>query len=448
MDIVGRWLPLGFAYLAGSVRQAGFHAEIYDAAAKNHDYQQIKQHFRCSGAAYVASTALTSSLNDAIKTLELAKSLNPEVITILGGVHPTFCFAEVFKTTTSVDYIVCGEGEETLSDLLHCLENGGFPGDIPGIAFCRAGDLIITAEREPVRNIDGLKPAWDLLDWQDYKYFVITDSRLAVINTSRGNKLNDERERVLRFREPFRVVDEIVHLHEIYGVNVFLIADVCPAADRQRWELFLDLLIERNLPIFLMMQTCTADIVRDSHIIGKYRKAGVIHIYVDIGSAGAYSVDPTLPAPDVKRALEALHEHGIISEASFVMGGAEETMMSIKSTFHLAQSYNPDIAQFVAMTPWPYDDIFDALRPYIRVHDYSRYNFFDPVMEPGNMSLQQVDAAIMDCYRKYFMKQMMEVMRMKDKFKRDYLMRAIKLIVGSPFILKKMGMGILKKIQR
>lgn len=450
VDIVGRWVPLGFVYLAGTARMAGLRAEIYDAAAKNHGFREIEQYFKHSDASYIASTALTASINDAVKTLELAKTLNPAVITILGGIHPTFCFPEVLKSAHSVDYIVCGEGEETLVDLLHCLENGGDPDDIPGIAFRRAGEVVKTVARQAIENIDTLKPAWDLLDWSDYKYFVIPDSRLAVISTSRtkvhSGKSCKASESVLRFREPGRVVDEIVYLNETYGVNVFLLADDCPTGNRRRWELLLDLLISRDLSLFIMLQTCSGDIVRDSDIIWKYRQAGVVHVYVDLGTAGIASSAAHAPDPEVKRALTLLHDHGIISEASFVVGGAEETMMSVERTFNLAQSYNPDNAQFIAMTPWPYDDTFAAVKQYIRVYDYSRYNFFDPIMEPKEMSLQQVDAAIVGCYRKYFMGKMLELMRMKDKFKRDYLMRAMKLIVGSSFILKKMGIEILNKI--
>ena len=100
--------------------------------------------------------------------------------------------------------------------------------------------------------------AWDLLEWQDYAYFVIPNSRLGAISTSRGCELDgalcsrhNDLEQKRRLRDHRNVVEEIVHLYETYGVNVFLIADERPTRDSERWELFLELLIERGLPIYL-----------------------------------------------------------------------------------------------------------------------------------------------------------------------------------------------------
>ena len=162
---------------------AGFGAEIYDTTTRKHGYPQIEQHFRQSGASYIASTAITSSINDAVKTLECAKRVNPRVVTILGGVHPTFCFEEVLNATSAVDYIICGEGEQTLVELLRTLESGGTPDTVAGLAFRRDGAIVRTAPRAFAGSLDDLPAAWDLLDWQEYTYFVIPDSRLAATST-------------------------------------------------------------------------------------------------------------------------------------------------------------------------------------------------------------------------------------------------------------------------
>ena len=442
MDVIGRWMPLGFVYLAGSARMAGLDAEIYDAMNKDHGYPEIEQHFRQSDASYIASTAITSSLNDAVKTLELAKRVNPQVVTILGGVHPTFCYEEVLNSTSAVDYIICGEGEVTLKELLQALENGGGPDDVPGLAFRRNGDIVKTSKRIVTGSLDDLPTAWDLLDWQEYKYFVIPNSRLGTVSTSRAC---DHR----RFRDPCKVVDEIVLLRETYGVNVFLITDEYPTGDRERWETVLDLLLDRNLPVCLLMQTCTADIIRDRDIIWKYRKAGVVHIYVAIEAAGHDTPDFIREGSGVaegKLALDILREHGIISEASFVVGGPDETKTGVEHTFRLAQYCNPDNVQFLPLTPWPHDHAYDGVRQYVRVSDYSKYNLIDPVIEPKDMSLLQVDAAVMNCHRRFYMGKLSEVIAMKDSFKRDYLLKAMKLMMVNPFILKKLGMGTLARI--
>lgn len=456
VEVAGRWIPLNFVYLAGAARQAGIGAEIYDAMTKFHGYPEIEARFQATMAEYVASTAITSTINDAIKTLELAKRVNPATTTLLGGVHPTFCYEEIFASTDGVDYIICGEGESTTRELIRVLESGGDPESVPGVAFRKDGRVVKTPKRCFMESIDDLPAAWDLLDWPDYKYYVISDSRLGAISTSRGCDhdcifCSQQKfwEKSWRARDPQKVVDELEHLYHTYGVNVFLITDEYPTQNRERWESFLDLLIERDLPLYLLMETRTPDIIRDEEIMWKYRKAGVVHIYIGIEATDQETLDfikKELDVTEGKRALDIIHRHGIITETSFVLGFPNETKKSIEKTLKLAQYYNPDNAHFLAITPWPYADMYEEVRPYIRVHDYSRYNLIDPIIEPKKMSMLQIDVAIVDCYRKFYMKKLTEVVTMKDEFKKDYLMRAMKLIMGSSFIIKKLGMGTLGKV--
>ena len=112
----------------------------------------------------------------------------------------------------------------------------------------------------------------------------------------------------------------------------------------------------------------------------------------------------------------------------------------------LAQHYNPDIANFLTYTPWPYADGYTDLKSFIRTCDYGKYNLVDPVLEPHKMSILQIEVALADCYRRFYMGKIMEYMTMKATFKRDYLMRITKLFLGSPFVIKKLRIGILGKI--
>ena len=456
VEIAGRWIPLNFVYLAGVARQAGLVAEIYDAMTKDHGYPEIEQRFRGSMADYVATTALTSTINDAIKTLELAKSIKPDTITILGGVHPTFMYEEVLKSSPAVDYIVCGEGEDTLRQLLTVLEAGGDPATVPGLAFRQGDSIVKTPKRCFMESIDDLPAAWDLLDWQDYTYFVIPNSRLGAISTSRGCDhdcifCSQQKfwEKSWRARDPRKVADELEYLYKTFEVNVFLITDEYPTRDKVRWEAFLDLLIAKELPIYLLMETRATDIIRDQEIIGKYRKAGIIYISIGIEATDQATLDffkKDAHVDEAKQALALISDHGIVSEASFMLGLPDETTASVKRTFQLAQQYNPDIANFLAVTPWPYADMYADVRQDIRQWDYAKYNLVDPIIEPKKMSMLQVEVAIVDCYRKFYMGKIIEVMTMKDDFRRGYLIRFTKLFMGSSFIVKKMGIGMLGKI--
>jgi anaerobic magnesium-protoporphyrin IX monomethyl ester cyclase len=70
----------------------------------------------------------------------------------------------------------------------------------------------------------------------------------------------------------------------------------------------------------------------------------------------------------------------------------------------------------------------------------------DPVLEPYNMSILQVEVAQADCYRRFYMGKILDFMTMNATFRRDYLMRITRLFMGSAFVIRKLGVGMLGKI--
>lgn len=432
-------------------------ALIYDAMARGDGYPEIERRFRETGADYVAVTAMTATINAAIRTLELAKTADPATVTILGGIHPTFMYEEVLRGAPCVDYIVLGEGELTLRQLLETLEAGGDPAGVPGIAW-RApdGSVVVTGRRPLVADLDSLPTAWDLLDWDDYPCLVIPGSRMGAISTSRGC----DRACVFcsqqkfwgkswRCRDPHKVADELAYLYETHRVTVFLLTDEYPTRDRERWEALLDAIIARELPIHLLMETRGADIIRDREILVKYRRAGVIYVSIGIETAEQAVLDAMgkgVAPEELKPVFDMLREAEIVSEASVMLGTPDETPATIGKTMQMIQDWNPDIANFLIYTPWPYVDTFADLKPLIRTDDYGRYNIVDPVLEPRGMSMLQVEVAQADCYRRFYMGKLMDFMTMKAGFSRDYLLGITKLFMGSSFVMKKLGVGMLGKI--
>lgn len=448
-EIAGRWLPLGLVYLAGAARQAGVEAEIWDAMAKGDGHQDIRRRIEESAPRYVATGAMTATAADAVEVLKTAKACLPSCVTILGGVHATFMCRDILAAEPAVDFVVLGEGEEPLRLLLFALERGRDISGIPGIAW-RDGEVIRENARPPlIDDLDMLTPAWDLVDWPLYSYFIIPDSRFAAVSTSRGCSHDAEiccQEQFWqgewRGRDPVKVAQEIAELHQRYGVNVFLLTDEHPTRDAARWERFLDLMIEQALPVHLILEARAEDVIRDRDIFWKYAKAGAVHVMLGVESAQGQVLArlKRATAPDLTaEALEIIHEHGIVSEASFFLGFPDETPESVQATLQEAKRCNPDNANFLPLTPWPYGGMSRELAPLIRETDFSRYNFVDPVLEPAVMSLKELQRAINDCYRRFYMAKMLEIMTMKDTFRRGYLVRATKLIMGSSFVIGKLN---------
>jgi anaerobic magnesium-protoporphyrin IX monomethyl ester cyclase len=449
VEVAGSWIPLYLVYVAGAAREAGFEAEIYDAMTKKVGYEEIKTKIEESKPDYVGISSFTCTVPDSIKVIELAKSINPDITTIMGGVHPSFMYEEMFSLTEALDYIVRGEGEVTIAELLKTLSGNGSLADVQGIAY-KDGDKVIATEPRPfMESFDAQPMGWDLLDWEDYTYFILPGSRLAAVCTSRGCEqectfCSQQKywNRTWRGRSPEDVVGEMEHLNKTYGVDVILFTDDYPSPDRSRWEGILDLLIKKDMGIKILMETRAKDIIRDSDILHKYRKAGIIHIYVGTEATEQECLDyikKDLSIEESKEALRLLREVGIVTETSMILGLPNETKENITETLRLAMEYNPDFGHFLAIAPWPYSDIYNELKEYIAVKDYRKYNLIDPIIKPKAMTLEEIDHAIIHCYKTFYTKKFNEMMHEKDEFKKQYLITSMKLMMTTSFIKKKMG---------
>ncbi len=367
----------------------------------------------------------------------------------MGGVHPSFMYEEMFSLTDSIDCIVRGEGEITIAELLQTLADNGPLADVQGIAF-RDGDKVIATPARPFMPAFDAQPmAWDLLDWEDYTYFIIPGSRLAAVCTSRGCEqectfCSQQKywHRTWRGRAAEDVVGEMEHLNRTYGVDVILFTDDYPSPDRERWERIMDLLIEKDMGIKILIETRAQDIIRDRDILYKYKKAGIIHIYVGTESTAQECLDyikKDLSIEESKEALRLLREVGIVTETSMILGLPDETRESVTETLRLAIEYNPDFCHFLAIAPWPYSDIYNELKDSIEVTDYKKYNLIDPIVRPKAMTLEEIDHAIIHCYKTFYTKKFNEMLDERDEFKKQYLMTSMKLMMTTSFIKKKMG---------
>ena len=122
-----------------------------------------------------------------------------------------------------------------------------------------------------------------------------------------------------------------------------------------------------------------------------------------------------------------------------ILGFPHETEETVAETLRLAKHFDPDMAHFLCITPWPYAELWDEMKDRVRVHDYAKYNLIDPIVEPEAMNLRDLDSAIVRCYRDFYMGKMKDFMSYPDEFRRRYMLSSMKLIMKSSFLVEKIG---------
>ncbi|MEK6607600.1 MAG: radical SAM protein [Myxococcota bacterium] len=447
VESAGVWMPLHFVYLAGAARAAGAEVRIFDAMSMFLTHEDIAREIEAFRPDIVGVTAITAMEPDAREVCRTAKRVDPRIVTVMGNVHPTFMWREVLADP-AIDAVVCGEGEETIADLVRAVAAGDSLGHVVGLAVRDHGFPRRTSPRAFTPDLDALAPAWDLVDWPRYFYRPHPEGRFAIVSSSRGCRqqcsfCSQQKfwERSWRARAPESFVSELELLRDRFGVRVAMLSDETPTVSRPRWERILALLVERQVGVELLMETRVDDILRDEDLLERYRAAGISHVYVGVESADQETLDRFRKGTKVaqgKRAIERLNAAGIITETSFVLGTPEETPESIRRTVELAKWYEPDMAFFLALAPWPYADLWAEMEPHVATRDYRRYNLVEPVVKPVAMTLEEVRHALFKATGDFFHHKFAHLEALPEN-KRDYLVKVLKLLIEHSYLGEEMA---------
>ncbi|ACM21682.1 anaerobic magnesium-protoporphyrin IX monomethyl ester oxidative cyclase-related enzyme [Geotalea daltonii FRC-32] len=444
VESAGTWLNVGLVYIAGALRAQGYEVDYYDAMSLWHKWPEIQERIEAFNPDVVATTAYTASIVHAVELVRLAKSVNPQVVTVIGNVHATFCYEELLSADHNViDYVVRGEGEVTLPSLLNCLNAGEDPAAVPGLAFYSGGSVIATPKAPYIQDLDSLQAAWDLVEWPIYTYRAKNNARLAIVSSSRGcqQKCSFCSQQLFwaqtwRARSPENFIAELEMLNNKYGVEVAMLSDEIPTFDRDRWVRILDLMIERKVGVKLLMETRVDDILRDADIMDKYRKAGVEHIYVGVEAGSQETLDlfkKDTKVEQSKLAIDIINNADIVSETSFVLGMPEDTPESIAATIELAKHYNPDMAFFLAIAPWPYAELYPQLEKYVVTKDYRKYNLVEPVLKPINMSVDELEKELGKAAQKFYMHKFQNLDKIRG-WKKDFMLAVLDIFINHSYL--------------
>jgi anaerobic magnesium-protoporphyrin IX monomethyl ester cyclase len=144
--------PLGLAYLASALSEAGMEVRILDLVVYPYSQQMLQTLIEDFNPQVAGITAVTMTFDHAIGVIEDIKRIDPDILTIMGGPHVSFCARETLNAYPQLDVIGLGEGERTIVELVRAAHNGHAWAGVKGIAYRKGRQICFTEKRQTHRK--------------------------------------------------------------------------------------------------------------------------------------------------------------------------------------------------------------------------------------------------------------------------------------------------------
>ncbi|MFA5101242.1 MAG: radical SAM protein [Candidatus Omnitrophota bacterium] len=399
--------PLGLGYLGAVLEENGIQVKIIDCLIEGWgeradlrdgliriglSFDDIGKIIRSYGPDIVGVNNLfTKQRENAHHIYELAKKADRNIITIAGGAHPSVMPGLVLSDP-NVDYVVLGEGERTIIDLVHVIEGACDISTLDGLGYRAGGSVKIVPKTRFIEDLDSLPfPARHLLSME--KYFGLSSShgdrrkkRFSPVITSRGCPAHCTFcsayavwGRRFRSRSPENVINEIRHLRSAYGIEEIMFEDDNLTLDPRRAGAIFDGMIREKFNIGWDTPNGIAAWTLSESLIDKMKKSGCTAINFAIESGNQRVLDDIIKKPvnleKVKPLVKYARKAGMKVGIFLVIGMPHETKDEIWDSFRLAAQlgiYTPHIS---IATPYPGSELYDycvkskCLRPDFSLDD-------------------------------------------------------------------------------
>lgn len=378
------WPQVSLAQMAALLHPC-YRVKIVDAIADHLTWPDFRALLERHQPRYYLTQVTAPTLENDMYGTFLAKARGAQ--TIAFGTHVTPMPRETMRAYTSLDFILHGEPDLTIRDLLDHLEGktadrppeieklfSSEPGYRPsltedgqadlagirGLVWRRAGDIVINAMRPFINDLNDLPdPLHELLPLQKYR-MPLLKGPFTFLVTSRGCTAgctycikHVTYQFSVRLRSPEKIMTELWQLHKLGIRNIHMYADLFTIHRDQVMELC-QRIIREGLKI---KWTCNSRVdYVDEEMLRLMSQAGCWLISWGIESGneqilrharkGAY--------PDkAEQALRWAKQAGIANWGYFIIGLPGETEQTIRQTIDFAKKLPLDIALFHVAAPYP-----------------------------------------------------------------------------------------------
>ncbi len=401
-------MPLGLAYLTSVLRLNGHMVSVVDLLPEFNSEQQI----RSENYDIVGISSDTPRLKMAIQLgQQIRKSGKP---VIFGGPHTTFMDREPIEEEAA-DFVVRGEGETVLCELLHHMEHGIGLEKVRGITYRLNGKILRNENSPLIDDLDSLPfPARDIFDPRNYLHRFDRKS-MATMLTSRGcpydcffcaaSRLAGKKWRTRSLDSIFTEMEQLIT--EKYGAFIFV--DDNFTLDYKRVMDFCEEIIYRRWDISWWCFSRTDIIVKHPDMVKKMALAGNRSMFLGLESGNQNTLDYYNKKTSLQQQISAIHilkENGIRVFGSFILGEIHETEEMVNETIHFARKLNPDRCQFSLLTPYPGSELFEQLDRDQKIisRNWDTYDGAHMVFESDHLSALKLEKLFRKAYFRFYIR--------------------------------------------
>jgi len=409
-----RWPPLGLLYIAAYIRkQRGDSIRVVDAFCMNLDRPGLLNIIKKESPDFIGISTSTHAFLESMEVLREASTALPDATLALGGYHATFAAERILRAYPFVDYVLKGEAEYSMPDLLDCIEKGREPINVEGISYFN-GDAYVSNRPALIENLDELPfPDRGFVKGVHYGYayrdIPLTFGKFTTMSTSRGCSYQCSycscasfSQRKLRYRSADNVVQEMQMLY-LEGYENVVIVDDNFTHDTSRVEKICDLIREKGIRMKLY---CEGRVNKATpEILKKMKSAGFDVIYFGAESASKRVLDyynkkatPEQTIDAVKNAKDA----GMMVITSFILGAPVESKEDMQKTVDLISRLRPHGVQVnildVLIGTKLWEDM--SMEGKIKPEDWKKNHRIYEYMEDGH-GRETLEQFVNDGYGKY-----------------------------------------------
>lgn len=422
-DFASTCFPIGTASLAAVLRQHGHEVRALDANALFLDAAETSEKILLEKPEYLCVSSFTCCMDCINATISMVNKQDSSIKVVVGGHHANAFPKRTLLDNEGIDFVVKGEGEETLSILINHLEKNGNKEleSIDGIVFRGGNEIIENKNRPFISDLDKLPfPAYDLFPMEKYKVhgWAAWHSGIRTpygsVVTTRGCPYNcvfcatglwGHKQ---RRRRPGNVIKEIDFLVKQYKIKFLSIFDDTFSLNRNHAIEICSLLIERDYGLSIYCST-RADYL-DEELLDLMYKAGFRWLGFGIETGNEEILRQTgkkITKAQVEKTLRMAKKRGFYLYLSLIVGHIGETNETFLETVDFTNKY-ADFATFSVLVPIPGTKVYDfAIKNNMNLpNNWAAYAQFNSLPIPLNENLgeKELQNMVMQAYKKFFIR--------------------------------------------